>query len=378
MHLMINATDIGRQRGGNESFLLGLLDGLRSLPGGAGQDHFSLVACRAGLPTLSAWDWPLRFDLIDAGPWRRWPFYLWQQTRLLRRARPDWYLSTFLLPLAVPCQAAVLVHDLSFRAHPEFFPQFEDAKRLVMHLMMAFTCRRAQLISCDSEWTAHDLHTLLGVPKNKLRVVSLGVDERFFQPALPDALQELRQRMHLDQPFILFVGERRPHKNLIGLMKAFSLFRRLSNQPYQLVIAGKRYADYQEPETIAKQFGLSDSICFLDYVAEFDLPVLYQAAEAFISLSHYEGFGLPILEAMASGTPVVAANCTALPKVVGEAGMLVDPDNPDQAADALHQIVRGGAQREQMIALGSERARQYTWERTAQKTLEIYREAQTR
>jgi len=284
----------------------------------------------------------------------------------------------FDLPWATPGRIVATIHDLKYIAHPEFFPHFEESKRLAMHLMMAFTCRRSQLILCDSKWTAQDLHARIGVPKQKLRPVPLGVDERLFISSLPDALQELRQRMHLDQPFILFVGERRPHKNLIGLMKAFSLFRRMSNQPYQLVIAGKSYADYQEPETIAKQFGLSDSICFLDYVAEFDLPVLYQAAEAFISLSHYEGFGLPILEAMASGTPVVAANCTALPEVVGEAGMLVDPDNPDQAADALRQIVRGGAQREQMIALGSERARQYTWERTAQKTLEIYREAQTR
>ncbi len=97
---------------------------------------------------------------------------------------------------------------------------------------------------------------------------------------------------------------------------------------------------------------LSDSIIFLDYVAEFDLPILYQAAEAFILLSYYEGFGLPILEAMASGTPVLAADCTALPEVVGEAGLLVDPDNPDQAAEALCQIVCGGAQREQMISPG--------------------------
>ena len=152
----------------------------------------------------------------------------------------------------------------------------------------------------------------------------------------------------------------------------------MTSQPYQLVIAGRSYADYREPEKIAKQFGLSDSITFLDYVAEFDLPILYQAAEAFILLSYYEGFGLPVLEAMASNTPVLAANCTALPEVVGKSGLLVDPDNPDQAAEALCQIVHGGAQREQLIALGSQHARQYTWERCAQKTMEIYREAQNR
>ena len=284
----------------------------------------------------------------------------------------------FDLPWATPGRVVATIHDLKYIAHPEFFPQFEETKRLAMHLMMAFTCRRAQLISCDSKWTAQDLHIRQGVPLNKMRVVSLGVDERFYQPALPDTIQDLRHRYHLDKPFVLFVGERRPHKNLIGLLKAFAVFKRMTSQPYQLVIAGRSYADYKEPEKIAKQFGLSDAVIFLDYIAEFDLPILYQAAEAFILLSLYEGFGLPILEAMASGTPVLAANCTALPEVVGDAGILVDPDNPEQAAEALCQIVSGGAQREQMITLGSERARQFTWERCAQKTLEIYREALTR
>jgi len=303
----------------------------------------------------------------------------WQIPFEAARSRADLlHFPHFDLPWATPGRVVATIHDLKYIAHPEFFPHFEESKRLAMHLMMAFTCRRAQLISCDSKWTAHDLYTFLGVPKNKLRVVPLGVDERFFTPVPPEAVQELRQRFHLDRPFLLFVGERRPHKNLVGLLKTFALFKRTTSEPYQLVIAGRSYTDYREPEKIVKQFGLSDSIVFLDYVAEFDLPILYQAAEAFILLSYYEGFGLPILEAMASGTPVLAANCTALPEVVGEAGLLVDPDNPDQAAEALCQIVCGGARRDQLIALGNQHARQYTWEYCAQKTMEIYREAQNR
>jgi glycosyltransferase involved in cell wall biosynthesis len=284
----------------------------------------------------------------------------------------------FDLPWATPGRVVATIHDLKYIAHPEFFPQFEDAKRLAMQIMMSFTCRRAQRVICVSKFTAQDLHERLGAPLHNLRVIPHGVDERFFNPAPPDSIQELRTRYQLNQPFLLFVGERRPHKNLIGLLKAYAIFRRKTSQPYQLVIAGKSYEDYKEPEKIAKQFGLSDSIIFLDYIPDFDLPILYQAAEAFVLLSHYEGFGLPILEAMASGAPVVAANCTALPEVVGEAGLLVDPDNPDQAAEALCQIIAGGAQRQQMIALGSERARQFAWKRCAQKTMEIYREALTR
>lgn len=303
----------------------------------------------------------------------------WQIPYEAARSQADLlHIPHFDLPWATPGRIVATIHDLKYIAHPEFFPQFEETKRLAMQLMMSFTCRRAQLIMCDSNWTVQDLHTRLGVPMNKLRAVPLGVDERFFQPASPDAVQEVRNRLHLEQPFVLFVGERRPHKNLIGLLKTFALFKRMTSQPYQLVIAGRSYADYKEPEKIIKQFGLTDSVCLLDYVAEFDLPILYQAAEAFILLSYYEGFGLPLLEAMASGTPVVAANCTAMPEVVGEAGILVDPENPDQAAEALRQIVCGGAQREQMIIRGRERARQFTWESCAQKTMEIYREAQAR
>ena len=303
----------------------------------------------------------------------------WQIPFEAARSRADLlHFPHFDLPWATPGRIVATIHDLKYIAHPEFFPQYDETKRLAMQLLMSFTCRRAQLIICVSKWTAQDLHTRMGVPMDKIRPVPHGVDERFFQASPPEVIQDLRQRYDLPGPFILCVGERRPHKNLIGLLKAFALFKRLTDQPYQLIIAGRSYADYKEPEKITRQFGLSESVRFLDYVADFDLPILYQAAEAFILLSYYEGFGLPILEAMASGTPVVASNCTALPEVVGEAGLLVEPDDPDQAANALHQIVSGGEKREQLVTLGKERAGQFTWERCAQKTMEIYREAQTR
>jgi glycosyltransferase involved in cell wall biosynthesis len=283
----------------------------------------------------------------------------------------------FDLPWATPGRVVATIHGLKF-AYPEYFPQFDDAKRLAMHMMMAFTCRRSQRVICVSKYVAQDLHTQLGAPSHNLRVIPHGVDDRFFQPAPSEVVEEVRQRYQLDKPFILYVGDRLPHKNIVGLLKAFALFKRMTPQPYQLVIAGQQFPHYSEPEKIIKQYGLTDTVTFLDYVGQIDLPLLYQAAEVFVLLSYYEGFGLPILEAMASGTPVVAANCTALPEVVGDAGLLAEPDNPDQAADALRQVIKGGAKREQMVALGNEHARQFTWERCAQKTMEIYREAQTR
>src|SRR5512146_3478252 len=119
MRIALNATEIGRQRGGNESFLLGLLDGWRSMPA---SEPITLIACTEGLQSLAAMPNPDRFRVINTGSYSRWSSYLWQQTQVLRRIRPDWYLSTFLFPPLLPCQAVVIVHDVSFRAHPEYFP----------------------------------------------------------------------------------------------------------------------------------------------------------------------------------------------------------------------------------------------------------------
>jgi len=265
------------------------------------------------------------------------------------------------------------IHDLKYIACPGFFPQLGQTKRWIIRRMMSYTCWRARSVICDSQYTANDLHQRLGIPSNKVRVIPLGVEERFFSLLSNQSLQDLRSRLGLERPYILFVGERRPHKNLVGLIKAFEKLQKLTARTYQLVIAGKPYPGYHEPERAAQPFG--GEIRFIDCVKETDLPGLYQAAEAVALLSYYEGFGLPILEAMASGVPVLAANCTSLPEVVGSAGFLVSPDEPEQAAEALHQLIRGGKERDRMIALGKAHAERFTWGSCAKKTLEIYRQA---
>ena len=151
MHIALNVTDIGRQRGGNESYLLGLLDGLRSyLPVAA---MISLIACAEGRAAYRDFSLPDRFRVIDSGPYRRWPSYLWQQTQVLRHA-PDWYVSTFLLPPIVPCRAAVLIHDLSFRAHPDYFPR---SIAIYMRVLVGWAMRRADVIVALSEFTRREI-----------------------------------------------------------------------------------------------------------------------------------------------------------------------------------------------------------------------------
>ena len=201
------------------------------------------------------------------------------------------------------------------------------------------------------------------------------MDERFFERLSPSELQDFRVKHRLEQPFLFFIGERRPHKNLPGLLRAFQAFQRLSGQPCELVIAGKAYADYRLPEELSRALGLEGAVRFVSEVPEAELPGYYQSAAAFVFLSSYEGVGFPVLEAMASGTPVVAANCTSLPEVVGEGGILVPPDEPRRAADAIGAVVYPGPTRERYIEQGEARAREFTWERCASLTRQVYLEA---
>ena len=275
----------------------------------------------------------------------------------------------------MPGVVVATIHDLKYIAKPEFFPHLGGIKRLIMLGMMIFTVRRARQIIADSESTRQDIIHYLDVEPQKVCVVYIGVDPVYSKRPSQVMLQSVLSDYGFEQPYILFVGERRPHKNIPGLLRAFDVFLKNNILPYNLVIVGKRYANYEEPERLIEKLGLTNNVHILDYVPDEQLPSLYRSAEAFALLSYYEGFGLPVLEAMASGTPVVASCTSSLPEVVGEAGLLVDPDNPDESAHALRQVVSGGKQREECISKGKERARMFTWERCARETLSIYLKA---
>ncbi len=174
--------------------------------------------------------------------------------------------------------------------------------------------------------------------------------------------------------FLWVKGDRT--KILTGLIQAFARLQ-TSDSSAQLVIAGKAYANFQAPQTLVERLGLSGRVRFLDYVKDEDLPALYQAAGVFCLLSEYEGFGLPILEAMASQTPVVAANRTALPEILAGAGLLVDPAQPEAAAQAVVSLLSDPTKRTCYTELGLARANQFRWENCARQTLDVYHEAKS-
>lgn len=362
MHLMLNVTDIGRQRGGNESYLLGLLDGLRSLPDAACDDRFTLVACREGMPVLAAQRWPERFRIVDSGPWQRWPFYLWRQTRILRREQPNWYFSTFLLPLSVPCRAAVLIHDLSFRAHPEYYP---TSIALYMRVLSGWAVRRADVVIAISEFTRSEIGRYYPGALSKTVVVYDGIGPEFAAESNPADDAAALQAYGVEPPYILAVGNIHPRKNLARLLAAYDRLRRTRNDVPRMVWVGvERWGSAQ-----LQQRARAARVHLTGRVAPEHLPALYRQAALLVYPSLYEGFGLPPLEAMACGTPVVASNTTSLPEVLGQDALLADPMDESSLAGAIERALFDRPLRAQLQERGLDRARQYRWDKTASGVL---------
>lgn len=374
MHIVIDGRMILPKMTGVGRYILELAQALRGLPG---QDTFD-VWLQSGLPANHP-AWRLGNEHLSVRPQPLAHMELRQQWILpaeLRRTHPDlFHYPHFDLPAGVPGKVIANIHDLKYIARPEFFPRTSRTKKIVMLGMMSFTVRRASRVIAVSENARQDIILRLGALPAKVKVIYHGVNARYFNLPEPATMDDFYQRYHLDNPFILFVGERRPHKNITGLIQAYHIFQNMTQRPFELIIAGKPYAGYQEPERLVEQLGLNGKVRFVDYIPDEDLPLFYRCAEALALLSYYEGFGLPVLEAMASGTPVVCAGVTSLPEVCGPAGLLVDPTNPEQAALALAQVISGGVRREELVTRGTAWARQFTWEKCAAQTEELYHEA---
>jgi len=377
MHLVINASDLGRSRGGNESYLLGLVTGLATLTRRTGRSavRVTLIVAREGVDLARPVAEPRGFDLIDAGPYRRLPFFLWQQTAILRRLRPDWYVSTFFLPPVTPCRAAVLIHDLSFRANPGYYPLSIAA---YMRLLTGQAIRRAEVVVALSEFTQSEIVRFYPAAGGKVTVVYPGIGTEF----CPDAEEDERalSALGVRQPYVLAVGNIHPRKNLGRLLDAWlrlpvltlasdesrSIPRDAEPKPTLIWAGLDRWAS---GDLISRARG--SGVQLIGFVPAAYLPALYRQAEALVYPSLYEGFGLPPLEAMACGTPVLTANTTSLPEAVGDAAVTVDPTDVEALADGLARVLSDRMLRRDLRARGLARAAKFRWERTAERLVGV-------
>ncbi|MHB1357274.1 MAG: glycosyltransferase family 4 protein [Anaerolineae bacterium] len=353
MHLVINGTEIGRQRGGNESFLLGLLQGIQDA---AIPLHVTLLVTPAGAKVVKPF--ADTCQIIDIGAYHRLAFYLWQQTALLRRLKPDWYLSTYFLPPFLPCRGAVIVHDVSFCAHPSYFP---PVIALYMRLLTGLAIRRAQVVALDSEFTAREVQQYYPQVAEKGIVTWMGVDRRFMSSDFAKDDHQVLDRYRLQGPYILAIGNIHPRKNLARLLEAY---RQLSSSdaatPSMVWIGMPRW---NSADLIRE--ALEAQVILTGYVPPEDLPALYRGAAVFVYPSLYEGFGLPVLEAMASGTPVICSNTSSLPEVAGDAAYVVDPYDVNALAGALGRVLAEPQLADELRQRGYQRAQRFTYADTA-------------
>ncbi|MCS6963884.1 glycosyltransferase family 1 protein [Thermoflexus sp.] len=292
---------------------------------------------------------------------------LWEQLAFpLLLAREDWDLlhaMAFVAPLAVRMPVVVTVYDLSFVRYPEAFRAWN---RIYLRLFTRLSCQRAAGILTISQAAREDLIRLWKLPPERIGVAYPGVDLRF-RPLPEGEVATFRARHGLPEQFILYVGTLEPRKNLEILLDAIA---RLS-PPVPLILVGGRG---WKPAFLSRLQMLEREgrARWIGFVPDTELPLWYNAATLFVYPSRYEGFGMPPLEAMACGTPVIAARASSLPEVVGEAGLLIDPDDVEGWAEGIRTLLRDGALREALRAQGLARAQQFTWEATVKAITGLY------
>jgi glycosyltransferase involved in cell wall biosynthesis len=231
---------------------------------------------------------------------------------------------------------------------------------------------RARHVLADSVSTRADLIELMQVPPDQITVIGAGVDERFKPVDEPETLARVRSHYQLPDRYVLSISTLEPRKNFTGLIAAFNLMAISSVPDLHLVIAGGKGWLYDDIFAAAEASPLQERIHFAGYVADEDLPALYSLAALFALPSHYEGFGIPVLEAMACGTPVVCADNSSLPEIAGDAALLVEATDTKALADAMHQLSIDTSLREKLIQRGYEQAGRFTWEQAARRLVKVY------
>jgi glycosyltransferase involved in cell wall biosynthesis len=358
-HVVIDGCCLGRRKTGNETYLRGLL---------------------TGLAEVAPPDWRFTVLVTSAHTGPRDPRFAWQEIplgnfwtrnfllipRALAKLRPDLFHGVYWFRYFAPsCPTVLMVHDLSFVSFPAGFHWHEQ---LIYAYLVKACARKARHLLTVSEFSKVELVEKWAILKERITVTYDGLD-KCFRPAKQGASETK------PPPYILYVGNLHPRKNIVRLLEAFTILKNTSSLPHRLRIVGQSAWLAGEIFQKVRESDLAGEIEFTGYISQDELVRCYQEAAVCVYPSLYEGFGLPVLEAMACGCPVICSKTTSIPEVAGEACCLVDPTSSSDIAGALDSLLSNPAELEKLRARGLQQAKKFTWESCAMTTLEGYSKA---
>jgi len=370
LHIAIDAHSVGTGLAGNESYITNLIEALAALDE---VNRYTLYVTKREAMERFHNRWPnvgVRLTLPHT-PFVRIPLTLVNE---LRRRPVDLLHVQYTAPPFAPCPVVATIHDLSF----EHLPQtFKRRSRMQLRLTVRRTAHAASHILVPSEHTRRDIIETYKLKPERVSVTPLAAPIHFAPVEDEGEMRRVCELYKIEGDYILAVGSIQPRKNLAHLIAAYADLRRArphANLP-KLALVGKKAWLYDETLRAIEEHGLGDLTVLTGYVSDADLPALYTGALCFVYPSYFEGFGLPPLEAMQCGAPVITGNRTSLPEVVHDAGLLVDPFDKDALVSALARLIDDSDLRARLRVKGLERARHFSWHETARLTLQAYKQA---
>jgi glycosyltransferase involved in cell wall biosynthesis len=370
MRIGIDATALPPQPVGAGNYIIQLIRALAKADINAQLVIFAQKKSPAliDLPVESSIEWRI---VKDMSPGSR---MIWEQSRLpalVNNTNLDLLHSLhYTRPLRLSCASVVTFHDMTFFLFPQLHTR---ARRLFFPTVMRTSARQADAIITVSESTRQDAIRLLSIDPGKVFTTQLGVDPTFRPINDIGEMDDVAAKYDLHENFILYLGTIEPRKNLPVLIRAF---RQLvdSGSKHKLVLVGKYGWMYKEVLDLVDDLDLENMVRFTGYIPQEELPLVYNLASLFVYPTKYEGFGLPALEAMACGVPVITTKIASLPEIVGDAGILIPSNNIEELFNAMSRVLEDQALREKLTSDGQLRAKKFSWERTAQLTWQVYQQ----
>lgn len=316
------------------------------------------------------------FTPFPYGVYRRvWHYIPIKYNWLFNDKSDIYHFFNFIVPPRIKGKVITTIHDMTYKLYPETMAK-NNLKRIENDI--EYSVNRADKIITVSESSKKDILKFLDVDESKIEVVYNGVEyDKFNKSYVEEEKSKVRQKYNLPRKYILYMGTLEPRKNIESIIEAFGLYKTKNNlvsKDIKLVIAGKKGWLFESIFNLVSKLSLKDEVVFTDYVDENDKPLIYKMADLFLFPSLYEGFGIPVLEAMASSVPVITSNVSSLPEVAGDAAILVEPKDTEAIAKYINEITNNEELKKDLVKRGHAQAKKFTWEASAEKTYNIYKQ----